>query len=222
MRCPTGNIYGPWWRHSLVVFDVETTGLDPEADRIVEMGFARFENGEFVGSYGTLIYPGMMIPEEATSIHGISSADVASAPTFPAALHMAANLCHNAWPCAYNADFDKGFWLAELQRCGIEAPWPIADPSCLWLDPLVWVRNQNGWGGNKLVDVAERHSVALENAHRATDDAVSAGRILFEIKNLMPSVTLIELLRRQQHYNNQHQGSINEWLAKKRAAGTPA
>jgi DNA polymerase III epsilon subunit-like protein len=221
VRSPTGDIYGPWWRHNLVVFDVETTGLEPEEDRIIEMGFARFENGEFVGSYGTLIYPGMLIPEEATAIHGISSADVASAPSFPAALHRAADICRNAWPCAYNADFDKAFWFAELGRCGIEPPWPIADPVYEWLDPLVWVRNQNGWGGNKLVAVAERYAVALENAHRATDDAVSAGRILFEIRNLMPSVTLIELLRRQRYYNSGHREQIEAWKGRKRAAGTP-
>ncbi len=219
MRSRTGDLYGPWWAHNFVVFDVETTGLDPNGDRIIEMGFARFERGVLVGSYGTLVYPGMEIPQEATDIHGISTADVASAPGFAGTLHRAAQLCHNAWPVAYNADFDRGFWFAELQRAGLHAPWLIGQPEHGWVDPLVWVRNEHGWGGNKLVAVAERYGVPIENAHRATDDAVAAGKILLTLRDLMPSVTIIELLRRQHYYNEQHREQIEQWLARKKARG---
>lgn len=216
----SGDVYGPWWKHPFVMFDVETTGLDAATDRIVEMAFARFEQGEVVATYGTFVYPEMVIPDEAAAIHGITNAMVASAPTFVGCLHRIAAICHGAWPAAYNAEFDRRFWEAEMRRAGLPVDLTVMGSSLhKWIDPLVWVRNENGWGGNKLTVTAERMGIDLTNAHRATDDAVAAGKVLIAMKGKMPPVTMVELLRRQDHYGKKHQESIENWLAGKRARG---
>ena len=64
------------------VFDLETTGLDVEADRIVQVGFARFEQGRLVERRRGLVDPGIPIPPEVSKIHGIDDAKVKGRPRF--------------------------------------------------------------------------------------------------------------------------------------------
>jgi DNA polymerase III epsilon subunit-like protein len=93
---------------------------------------------------------------------------------------------------AYNLSFDRGFIQAELARCG--RSWPDAPE----LDPLVFVRQlQRTQGSKKLGAVAARMGIALENAHRAVDDAEVAGRVLYGLATQLPARLrdLVELQR---------------------------
>lgn len=213
----TGDPYGPWWNHNLVFFDVETTGLDTGEDRVVEVGFARFEKTKLVDTWGTLVYPERMIPEEATSVHGISQMDVATAPPFIAVVNNALRISRNAYPAAYNASFDSEFWALELARAVLPPlQTPIFDPTVAWLDPLVWVRQIDGlWEGNKLTDVCHRYGVVLASAHRATDDAAAAGEVVFALRDRIPSVTMTELLRRQMYFARKQDEQQRGWFNSK-------
>ena len=66
----------------LVVFDLEATGLNKRTDRVVAIALVRYEPIGTAETVSYLLNPGLPIPEEATAIHGITDADVASAPTF--------------------------------------------------------------------------------------------------------------------------------------------
>lgn len=66
----------------LVVFDLEATGLNKRADRIVSIALVRYDPSGSVEQVNYLLNPGMPIPEEATAIHGITDADVKDAPGF--------------------------------------------------------------------------------------------------------------------------------------------
>lgn len=218
----TGDWFGPWYNHAVVVFDVETTGISPDSDRIIEVGLARFEGGQLVKTWGTLIYPGMEIPKEASDIHGITTADVATAPPFVAALPSILDIARDAWPCAYNASFDKRFWATELSRlCGLDMSGisiPMFDMRYPWVDPVVWSRHKNGiWKGNKLTQACERYGIRIENAHRATDDASATGQLLFAMarENHIPPYTMFELVRRQDALDRAHDSERAEWFAKK-------
>lgn len=213
----TGDPYAPWWTHNIVMFDVETTGLVNDKDRVVEVGFVRFENGEMVDRFGTLLFPDMEIPEEATKIHGISNLDVSTAPRFIASLPRVVSITRNAYPAAYNAGFDRRFWMSELARTQLDSiRIPIFDPSVRWLDPLTWVRKIDGiWGGNKLTQACGRYSVRLSNAHRATDDAEAAAKLLFALKSQIGNMTITEMVRRQMHYDAQHEKERAAWFRKK-------
>lgn len=60
--------------HSYIAWDLETTGLDPRVDKILEIGAARIENGEVKERKSWLLNHGIEIPEGATAIHGITKA----------------------------------------------------------------------------------------------------------------------------------------------------
>lgn len=169
-----------------VSIDTETTGRDPAVDRVVELGCVVFRGGEVVARKGWLINPGRPIPAEATEVHGIRDEDVASAPTFEEVAAEYLELIAGTLPLAYNAEFDRNFLAAELGRIelgktvwGERALPPAARSDVSWLDPLTWARELHKEERSRaLGDVCERLGIALERAHRATDDAEAAGRVM--------------------------------------------
>ena len=67
-------------RDEFVALDLETTGLNQDEDEIIEIGAARFRDGELLDTYGTLINPGRNVPERVTAITGIRTDDVIDSP----------------------------------------------------------------------------------------------------------------------------------------------
>lgn len=172
----------PWDELPIAVLDTETTGKDPHTDRIVEIGIVIGLRGEVIKRLNWLVNPGIPIPDGAREVHGISDDDVKDAPSFSAIAGEVAEALKGVIPAAYNATFDKSFVAAELGRSGLVHD---AFPTCLrsdveWVDPLVWARElQKYEKGKKLTEVAARLGIALENAHRASDDAEAALKVLY-------------------------------------------
>jgi DNA polymerase-3 subunit epsilon len=108
----------PW-----VSIDTETTGRDPQEDRIIEIGCVFFQGGKVVGEKGWLIHPGRPIPEEASNVHGIFDADVAGKPRFEEVAEEILEALGGHLPLAYNADFDRKFIAEEFHR------------GCAWMSP---------------------------------------------------------------------------------------
>lgn len=193
-----------WARCSFAVIDFETTGLDHETDRVLEMGIVCFDGGELTGRHNFLIDPGIPVPEEARKVHGITDDELANAPRFEELYFEIAGLLAGRVPVAYNAGFDKKFLMAECRRCAhlaLSMPLPPAFREDVeWIDPLVWVRELHKYEkGKKLVDVCERLGVSLEQAHRAAGDAEATGHVLLSLARDMPR-TYAELIRIQGQY----------------------
>ncbi len=103
----------------LVFFDLETTGADRLTDRIVEIGAARFEKGREVSFLEKRVNPGIRIPREATAIHGISDADVKSAPRFSEIIPELDLFFGSADLSGYNVRaFDIPLLVKEYERAG--------------------------------------------------------------------------------------------------------
>jgi DNA polymerase III subunit epsilon len=165
----------PWAELPIALIDVETTGKDASMDRVVEVGIVIARGGEVVERRNWLVNPGRPIPKEASDVHKITDDQVKDAPAFEAvALEVTAMLA-GCVPAAYNASFDRAFLGNELARAG-----HVLRKDVEWLDPLVWARElQQGEKSRALGEVAARLGIALENAHRASDDAEAALRVLF-------------------------------------------
>lgn len=63
-------------RGELVALDLETTGLDPFQDAIIEVGVVRMQNGKITAEFSTFVDPGIPIPPHVTHITGIRSQDL--------------------------------------------------------------------------------------------------------------------------------------------------
>ena len=100
-----------------VVFDTETTGLDPASDRIVQIAGLRIARGRLTGEqFETLVNPGRPIPPGATAIHGITDAMVSDALDMTAALKAFHHFAEDAVLVAHNAPFD----MKILRRAALE------------------------------------------------------------------------------------------------------
>jgi len=165
----------------LVCIDTETTGRDPAVDRVIEIGCVFFRDGEVTERVSWLINPECPIPKEASDVHGITDDQVKDSPRFSEIASEVLKTLGGAVPVAYNAEFDRDFLLTEFGRVNLpekRMP-PALRKGVEWLDPLVWARElQKEERSKSLGDVCERLGIALERAHRATDDAEAAVRVM--------------------------------------------
>lgn len=107
--------YGPF-----TVFDLETTGMSPVRDRIVEIAAARIECDGAISRFSTLVNPRCMIPRSATAIHRITDQMVAAAPSFQDVGIKFTDFARESTLVAHNARFDLSFLQESLARCGNE------------------------------------------------------------------------------------------------------
>ncbi len=109
-----------------VAFDLETTGLAAQRDRVVEIGAVRFRrSGQVTGQFEQLVNPGRPMSPAAQAIHGISDADLADAPPAREVLPRFLAFLGDAQSTrlvAHNASFDAGFLGSELRRAGYPHP----------------------------------------------------------------------------------------------------
>lgn len=181
--------FGDDLNRDYVVFDLETTGLYKTTDRIIEIGAVRYApDGTVRDRFSTFVNPEISIPESSYKIHGISDSMVADAPTIETVLPEFVRFMDNAILVAHNAPFDVGFIEENCHR--LHLPWndPVYIDTCELARRLI----TSGITNYKLDTVAEYLGVELENHHRAVDDCVCCGGILFK---------LLERLEQSENYS---------------------
>jgi DNA polymerase-3 subunit epsilon len=205
-----------WADIPFAVIDFETTGRHADQDRIVEIGIVCFAGGEVTNRHGLLVNPGMHIADEASAVHGITDADVADKPTFAEVLPQVLEALRGHLPVAYNAEFDRKFLHAEFERAGgtaaagTDLP-PALQKDVVWIDPLVWAREiLQELKSRALGEVCSHLGIALENAHRATDDSEATGQVLLELAGQMPK-SYGELIRLQGRYAARQEADMAAW-----------
>ncbi|MBN9214362.1 MAG: DNA polymerase III subunit epsilon [Microbacterium sp. SCN 70-200] len=170
------------WADAVGVFDLETTGVDVERDRVVTAHVGLLgPGGAVLQSRGWLADPGVEIPEGATAVHGITTAHARehgrpAAHVVGEVVAALQELFDAGIPVvAYNAPYDFSLLKYEALRHGIP---PITDPSPV-IDPLVLDKAHDRFrkGKRTLEVVAAHYAVTLEGAHDAMADAVAAGRV---------------------------------------------
>lgn len=101
------------------VFDVETTGMSPVVDRVVEIAARRIECDGSVSCFQTLVNPGRSIPGAVSAIHHITDDMVADSPRFSEAARKFLDFSEGSTLVAHNARFDLAFLQEGLARCGL-------------------------------------------------------------------------------------------------------
>lgn len=116
----------------IVAFDLETTGLSPETDRIVEFCFITLDDDlQEVERWTERVNPGIPIPPEVVEVHHITDADVADCPPFDAFASRIQGMLQDTILVAYNHGFDMNVLHYELVRHGqpgLKMDHPVIDP----------------------------------------------------------------------------------------------
>jgi DNA polymerase III epsilon subunit family exonuclease len=157
-----------------VFFDVETTGLTPKRDRIIEIAALRFDrsSGE-LASFQTLVQPGRAIPAFVRAMTGLDDSAFTDAPEAKDALARFFEFAGEDPLVAYNIGFDYGFVAAEAEREGLEAPTTTVCAMRFAQSRIKDVPN------HRLETVAKALDCPRPRARRAMEDCLT-GLIVFE------------------------------------------
>ena len=99
-----------------VVLDVETTGLSCETDRVIEVAACRYDQGQLVDSFSSLVNPGQKISAEITKLTGITNDVLKNAPAFAEIAQQLKDFIGDLPMVAHNAKFDARFVWYECSR----------------------------------------------------------------------------------------------------------
>ncbi|MBE7041978.1 MAG: PolC-type DNA polymerase III [Ruminococcaceae bacterium] len=176
---------------TFIVFDLETTGLSPVTEEIMEIGAVKVQNGKIVDTFSEFVNPGKPIPANIIELTGITDAMVEDAPDITQILPRFMQFAGDGVFVAHNASFDMSFIREACRKQNIPIENTVLDT--LELSRAMFPELSK----HKLNIVAKHLGVSLENHHRACDDAGAAAGILikcFEIIEKEYSVSGIKEL----------------------------
>jgi len=172
-------------------FDTETTGLDLDADRLLDVGAVRFRIGMWQRSYASLVRPGRSIPDYSTAIHHITEEMVSDAPPPRQVLAELCALLDGAVLLAHNAPFDMSVLTLELGRQGMPVPDVAVLDTCVLAEAVM--ADQPTLKLGALMRVL---GCSETNDHRALPDARCLIRLFEHICAQVPGATWQHLLDR--------------------------
>lgn len=177
----------------VVTFDTETTGVNPNYDRLLEVGAAKYRGGRLIQETNWMIHPQQFVPLSAQEIHGIGPEDLRDARAFDVVYPEIAAFFAGAVLIAHNANFDIGFLRAEILRAG----YPL--PSQETIDTMQYFRRMlPDLPSYRLASIASALGIEGGTFHRALDDAKYTAEIFFKLteQQLGPAATLDDVMRR--------------------------
>jgi DNA polymerase-3 subunit epsilon len=146
--------------------DVETTGLFPGVNRIVEIGAVSFRGDAVLDTFESLIDPGVPMPADAGKVNGITDGMLAGKPGIADVLRDFIGFLGGSYPVAHNAVFDAAFLSVDIVRLGMEVP------DVPFLDTRGLARAAfPGRAGYSLDTLRRVHGLSAVGAHRALADA---------------------------------------------------
>tara|TARA_B100000401_G_scaffold420310_1_gene345652 strand:- start:24 stop:851 length:828 start_codon:yes stop_codon:yes gene_type:complete len=169
--------------HRVLAFDLETTGISTNNDRIVQVALIGADADGNPIHHDILVNPQRPIPRDASRVHGIYDQDVRSKPVFKECADELAELMEGAVIVGHNArKFDMPLLQNEFYRCGISPPKPL-----VVLDTLEAVRRLKIPRPHNLGAQCARHGIDLSNAHDAAADAAACLLLLWKVMRDHPS-----------------------------------
>lgn len=206
-----------WHRSPMLAWDTETTGPNPQLDRIVTCTTARIHNG-LRGTTSWLIAPDAPISDGAAAVHGISDTRARAEGRPPA--EALAEIADQLWTAiaggvplvAFNASFDTTIAAREFQRHGIQIPFDQA----IVIDPFVIWKQVDRYrkGKRTLTAACEAFGVRLDGAHDATEDALAAARVAWVLAERYPELQVdpAELHALQREWKAEQAASLQAYF----------
>ena len=180
----------PDFLSNFVALDLETTGLDPLTDAIIEVGAVRVRDDAVSEVFSRLVDPGRAIPRFITRLTGITDADVRGQPTVEMVLPDLLEFLSDDALVGHNAPFDISFMNANLTRQD-RPPLDNVILDTLLLSNVLLPTLRD----HRLATLVEYYDVTLERAHRALDDARATAQVYLslvrELTELDPEVAAL-------------------------------
>jgi ATP-dependent DNA helicase DinG len=165
---------------SFIAVDTETTGLDFEHDRMIELAAVRFEGGKPVADFQALVSPGKALSAVSSLITGLTAEELEAAPPAADTLRAFLQFVGDLPLVAHNAEFDAHFVRRLLEA---EKLPPVSGP---WIDSLLMSRIAwPTWDSHRLDSLAERLRVPRDAEHRALPDARRAGFVFIAAQDFL-------------------------------------
>ena len=164
---------------SYVVFDLETTGLSPDKNKIIEIGAVKVVDGAITERFSTFVNPEVPIPYNIEQLTSIKDDMVLDAPRIEEILPEFMKFCEGTVMVAHNAEFDTGFIRKNCERMGLPFDFTIVDTVAL---ARILLPQLNRF---KLDTVAKAVGVSLDHHHRAVDDAACTAEIFVKFIEML-------------------------------------
>ena len=158
-----------------VAFDLETTGLSSQTDRIIEIGAVVMKQGREVDRFQTFVDPEQKLDRKIVDLTGITDDMLVGAPKIEEVLPKFLDFIGDRVLVAHNSDFDTGFIRAECARLGLPYDYTAADTLILSQNLLSHLNKF------KLNIVSDALSLPDFNHHRAADDSLTCGLIMAKL-----------------------------------------
>lgn len=173
---------------SYVVFDTETTGLNPQVDEVCQIAAVRVTNGKLVAGerFDMLVNPGRKIPEASTAVHHITNDMVADAVGVEEAIARFHSFAEGCVLVAHNAPFDMAFLRRRERAIGKRFDQPI-------LDTVLCSAILYGQSAEHTLDaLCDRLSIVIPDAdrHTAIGDAIGTADAF---RKMIPMLEAAEL-----------------------------
>ena len=154
-----------------VVFDIETTGFSPVANKIIEIGAVKVSGGKIVDRFSTFVNPQVPIPFEIQKLTSIQDDMVMDADVIEDVLPRFLEFCDGCSMVAHNANFDMSFIMENCRRQGFSDDFTFVDTMPI---ARMLLTEQ---AKHTLDAVCKTLKISLENHHRAVDDAEATAHI---------------------------------------------
>lgn len=180
---PYSVIYLEWdirMINSFVALDVETSGLSPDNDKIIEIGMAKVLDGELIDKYSTLINPKRIISSKIVELTGITQDMLEDKPAIEDIIDDILEFIGDYPILGHNINFDYGF----LKKAAVNSGYSFEKQG---IDTLKLARRLLPEVEHKNLDyLCNYFGIDAGNSHRAYDDAVSAWRLFLSLYNVKP------------------------------------
>ena len=158
------------------IFDLETTGFDPDMDGITEVAVCKVKNGEIIDEFTTFVNPEKPIPFKVQELTHITDEMVADAPKMDEVIPKFLEFCKDSVLVAHNAHFDISFIDNKSKKLGLEFKPYVIDTYEMSLELYNAVEN------HKLGTLVEYLGIPLEGAHRAINDTRATAKMFIRMK----------------------------------------
>lgn len=197
-----------------IVVDLETTGLAPKTDRILEVGAWKVADGQFVQKFHRMVDPGMKVPERITALTGICDSMVQGQPMIDTVFREFVEFAGELPLLGHNLMFDYAF--LKHAAANLKIPFERAGADTLKITRKVLSELPS----RKLCDLCAYFEIPQRKAHRADEDAYVTALLYEKLKNrfeindpeLFVPVQLQYKAKKQSPITNAQKGYLNDLL----------